>query len=109
MPWQRKDLLVLGLSVGEGEKEELPRGETRAQSSRVDACRLGKKGWSYLPDRGRSTGESPDARERMRCPSIPGYLGLGQKQAVIDKHGKKTCERRNQDIEYAALTITKQF
>lgn len=45
----------------------------------------------------------------MLCPSIPGYLGLGQKQAVIDKHGRKTCERRNQDIDYAALTITKQF
>lgn len=75
MPWQRKDLLVLGPSGGlgeAGEKEELPRRKTRAQPSRVDACRLGKKRWSYLPGRGRSTGESPDARERMLCPSIPG-------------------------------------
>lgn len=66
MPWQRKDLLVLGLSVGAGEKEELPRGETRAQSSRVDACRLGKKGWSYLPDRGRSTGEKGCSAQASR-------------------------------------------
>lgn len=70
MPWQRKDLLVLGLSVGAGEKEELPRGETRAQSSRVDACRLGKKGWSYLPGRGRSTRE--DALSKH-----PGVAGAG--------------------------------
>lgn len=75
MPWQRKDLLVLGLSVGAGEKEELPRGETRAQSSRVDACRLGKKGWSYLPDRGRSTGESPDARKECAAQASRGSWG----------------------------------
>lgn len=56
-----------------GREEELPRRrESRAQPSGVSPCRLGKNEWSHLPGRGRSTEESPDARERMFCPSIPG-------------------------------------
>lgn len=49
----------------------------------------------------------PRCQGKDALPNHPGVAGLGQKQAVIDKHGRKTCERRN--IEYAALTITKQF